>query len=70
MVDTSAGIPSNAATAVIAASSHYQIRASWPVRFLRNFCRADEATAMPLDDPYPTSRASVRCDAAFPCDED
>jgi len=28
---------------------HSPRRGEW-VRFLRNFCRADEATAMPLDD--------------------
>jgi hypothetical protein len=29
-------------------------RRSDSVRYVRYFCRADEATAMPLDDPLPT----------------
>jgi len=35
------------------------------VSFLRSFCRAVEATGMPLDDPERTSRSSARCDAAI-----
>jgi len=31
------------------------------------FCRADEATGMPLVDPYPSSPHGAFCAAATPC---
>jgi len=43
------------------------LRCADSVRFLRNFCRADEATAMPLDDAVAPSPMQARCDAASRC---
>jgi hypothetical protein len=40
-------------------------RCSDCVSYVMYFCRAGEATTMPLHDPQPTSRTSLHCDAAF-----
>jgi len=43
------------------------LRCGDSVRFLRNFCRAGEATTMPLDDPQLPSTIRAQCDASNRC---
>ena len=53
-------------TSLLARSGRLR-RSSDVVRYVRYFCRADEATAMPLDDPQLPSGLTHQCSATLAC---